>query len=538
MSRWLNLGQIIHVNARKFPNTTATCDAHRRYTYPQLNERSCRLANALTKLGLKKGDKVAVLLENCTEFIEVYCAAAKSGLIAVPVNFRLIPSDIQYILNDSGAKALIVHDEFVACAESIRGNVPAIPKSNYIGVGAGIPEGYIRYEELLAEGSAGEPHVEVNDGDTWIMLYTSGTTGRPKGVIRSHASYIAFYLINCVDFGYTERDVCMNIMPLCHVNSTYFSFCFTYLGGTVYVHPARKFDPLDILKIVEKEKVTFISLVPTHYNLILSVPAEVRAKVDVSSVKKLLCSSAPARRDMKLAIMDYFKGVELYEGYGSTEAGIVTVLKPHEQLGKLGSIGRESCGTDMIKILDGRGDPVPCGEIGELYSRGPMLFDGYYNMPEKTRDSFKGGWFSAGDMARQDEDGYYWLVDRKNNLIITGGEHVFPSEVEEIVCKHSKVFDCAIIGVPDAKWGEAVTAVVVLKPGRIATAEEISEFCKDKMAGFKRPKTIMFIKSEDMPRTATGKILHRVLRERFGGPVFEGATEQPGTLLSSLDVPR
>ncbi|MCP4689139.1 MAG: long-chain fatty acid--CoA ligase, partial [Desulfobacterales bacterium] len=304
---------------------------------------------------------------------------------------------------------------------------------------------------------------------------------------------------------------------LCHINSTFFTFTFTYIGGTAYIHPARSFRAAEILEIIEREKITFISLIPTHYSLILNVPEAARAR-DVSSIRKLLCSSAPVRKEMKLEIVDFFPGVELYEAYGSTEAGIVTVLKPEYQMNKLGSIGFESLGTDVVKILDEARNEVGVGEIGELYSRGPMLFDEYYKLPEKTAASFCGEWFSAGDMARRDEDGFYQIVDRKDNLIITGGEHVYPSEVEKVIGSHPGVMDVAIIGLPHEKWGEVVTAFAIPQdPADPPEEEEIIEFCKGKMASYKRPKAVHFISQADMPRTGSGKILHRALRERVVG---------------------
>jgi acyl-CoA synthetase (AMP-forming)/AMP-acid ligase II len=308
--------------------------------------------------------------------------------------------------------------------------------------------------------------------------------------------------------------MCLNIMPICHVNSTFFTFNFTYVGGTFYVHPARSFRPPEIFEIIEREKVNFISLIPTHYNMILSA-ADAAKEHDVTSVTKLLCSSAPVSPEMKKQIIEFFDGVDLYEGYGSTEAGIVTTLFPEEQYTKTGSIGRESSATAIIKLLDEDRNPVPQGEVGELFSYGPMLFDEYWKLPEKTESSFHGKFFSAGDMARMDEDGYYEIVDRKDNMIITGGEHVYPTEVENVLTLHPAVYDAAIIGIPDDKWGEAVKAIVILKEGQEATAEELMEFCRGKMAGFKRPKTVDFIKEDEMPRTGSGKKLHRKLREKY-----------------------
>jgi acyl-CoA synthetase (AMP-forming)/AMP-acid ligase II len=519
MACWLNLGQILKVNAKKFPRTVALKDRERSLTYPEVNRRVNKLAHSLLALGLKKGDKVAVLLENSIEIIEAYLATAKTGIVIVPINFRLIGADVEYIADNADAKAFIVHDEFVGTVDPIRPRLAKIPPANYIVVGKPSP-GYRAYEEFVAAAPESEPEVEVLPGDTWILIYTSGTTGKPKGVVRTHESHIAFYLINAIDFGFNEHDVCMNVMPLCHINSTFFTFTFTYIGGSVYIHPARSFRAEEILEIVAREKITFISLIPTHYNLILSAPPEARGH-DRSTIRKLLCSSAPVRKSMKLAIMEFFPGVELYEAYGSTEAGIVTVLKPEYQMKKLGSIGFESLGTEFVKILDGEKNEAAVGQVGELHSRGPMLFKEYYKLPEKTASSFHQGWFSAGDMAKKDEDGFFHIVDRKDNMIITGGEHVYPSEVEEAVGSHECVFDCAVVGLPDEKWGEKVAAVIITRPGvdpKSITAKDIMECCREKLAGYKRPKEVVFISQDEMPRTPTGKILHRVLRERLGPP--------------------
>jgi acyl-CoA synthetase (AMP-forming)/AMP-acid ligase II len=514
MAYWLNLGQNLKVNAKKFPNTIALKDRERAFTYPETNRRVNKLAHSLVSLGLEKGDRVAVLLENSIEIVEMYLATAKTGLVIVPINFRLICPDVEYIINDSGAKALVVHHEFAPLVDEIRPNLKHIEPDNYIVVG-GEREGYTEYETFTQGSSESEPRADVRPEDTWILIYTSGTTGRPKGVVRSHESHVAFYLINAVDFEFNEHDVCLNVMPLCHINSTFFTFTFTYIGGSVYIHPVRSFRGEEILEIIEREKITFISLIPTHYSIILTVSKGAR-KRDVSSIRKLLCSSAPARKDMKLAVMDFFPGVELYEAYGSTEAGIVTVLKPEYQMEKLGSIGFESLGTDFVKLLDEEGNEVGVGEIGELYSRGPMLFDGYHELPEKTASSFRGEWFSAGDMASRDEDGFFQIIDRKDNMIITGGENVYPSEVEKVIGSHPDVFDVGVVGLPHEKWGEAVTAFVIPKdPDNLPAEAEIIAFCRDKMAGFKRPKAVHFICQEEMPRTGSGKILHRALREHY-----------------------
>lgn len=510
---WLTLGKMLRVNAKKFANKIAVKDAKRQLTYEQLNLRTNKLANALLKLKLKKGDKIAIMLYNCIEYVEIYCAIAKIGLIAVPINWRLDSKNIEYILNNSDAKAIIVAENFVETINSIETKIKKVKK--FISVGEKIKE-YKNYEEIISNAKEQFPNVNVEGKDTWYILYTSGTTGVPKGVVRSHASYSAFFLVNAVEFCFSEKDKGMIIMPLFHVNSTFYGLLFLYIGGSLYIYREKDFNPEELLQTIAKEKPNFISLIPTHYALILALPEEIRNKYDVSSLRKLLCSSAPVRKDMKLKIMEYFKNSELYEAYGSTEAGLVTILKPDEQLKKLGSIGRECLCTDVIKILDEKGKEVKVGEVGELYSKGAMMFSEYYKMKEKTKKSFKDGFFSAGDLVKKDEDGYYYIVDRKNNMIISGGEHVYPSEVEEVIAKYEKVLEVAVIGIPHEKWGESVKAVVVLKENCECTEEEIINFCKDKLASFKKPKSVSFIKKEDMPRTASGKILHRVLRERYG----------------------
>lgn len=513
MACWLNLGKMIKINAKKFPNTIALKEKERSFTYPLLNKRVNKLSHSLLSLGLKKGDKFAVLLENSIEIVEAYLAAAKTGLIIVPVHFRFVGKEIINIMENSDAKAFIVHNEFTSTVDSIKKSLRNVPSDRYIVVGEKA-EGYREYEEFICHSQDCEPKFDIDCKDPWIILYTSGTTGKPKGVVRSHESYIAFFLINAADFGFNEHDVCLNVMPLYHVNSTFYTFLFLYLGGSAYIHPARHFRAEEILEIIEREKITFISLIPTHYNLMLNV-SDAAKKRDLSSIRKLLCSSAPVTKKMKKEIMKFFPGVKLYEAYGSTEAGLVTILKPEEQLRKLGSIGYEPVGTDCLKLLDDDGNEVDVGKVGELYSRGPMLFNEYYKMPEKTASSFRGEWFSAGDMARRDKDGFYYLVDRKDNMIITGGEHVFPSEVQGIISTHPGVFDVAIIGLPHEKWGEQVVAIVVQKDNSKVDEKMIIEYCRDKMAGYKRPKQVIFIKDNEMPRTATGKILHRTLRERY-----------------------
>ena len=517
ISKWMTAGTVLKMMAMQCPDKQGAADKFRKMTFKEWNERSCRLANALNQLGVKKGDRFAILAYNCVEWLEIYAATAKGGQITVPIMFRLAPPEMEYVINHSECKAFFVAKDFVQTVNSIRNKLPTIPPENFVYWGDDkAPEGYQHYESIVAKAPPAEPDVIVDADDAWNLMYTSGTTGKPKGVIRTHEGNLGQYLLSNLCMGVRPDDCVMLVMPMCHINSIFYSFAYTYVSARVFVYNMISFDPVDLLKTIEREKITFTSLVPTHYIMMLSLPDEIKKSIDVSSIRQLLISSAPARKDTKLAIMEYFKNAELWEAYGSTEAGLVTLLRPEEQFKKLGSIGREIWGTDRIKILNENGNEVPRGQVGELYSRTASIFKEYWKDPEKTKLVFQGEWFSAGDMAYQDEDGYFTLVDRKANMIITGGENVFPSEVENLLGSHPTIKYVAVIGVPHEKWGEAVKAVVVLHQGKTATEKELIEHCRGRIAGYKIPKSVDFIKEEEMPMTATGKILHRILREKYG----------------------
>ena len=514
----LNLGEIVAAHARLRPNKIGTRDSRRALTFAQWNARACRLANALLGLGLNKGDRVALLAYNRVEWMELYVALAKAGLVAVPVNFRLVTPEIKYIAEHCQARAFIVEDELVKGVESLRGEL-AIPNGAWIHLGSPAPRGWTDYEALIAEASDSEPHQGVVGADTWALMYTSGTTGRPKGAIRNHRGSALMSLVTAYDMGLTVDDTALLVMPMCHANSLNFACTFSYIGATVVVDDRKSFDPEALLATIASQHVTFTSLVPTHYIMTLGLPDQVKASYDVSRMRKLMISSAPARKDTKLAILDYFTNSQLYELYGSSEAGWVTLLRPDEQIEHLGSVGREWTGTGPVKILDPEGREVPDGEVGELFSCTPYAFDGYLNDPIKTAEALRpDGYCSVGDMARRDDHGFIYLVDRKSNMIISGGENIYPSEIEGILARYPGVKDVGVVGIPHDKWGEAVHAVIVLHDGAAATAAEVLEWCRDKMAGYKRPRSISFMAEADMPRTATGKIQHRVLRDRLSKP--------------------
>ena len=514
MNHLLTVADAVATHARLSPNKLGARDSKRELSFAQWHERATRLANGLLGLGLAKGDRVALLAYNCVEWMEIYVALARAGLVAVPINFRLTAPEIAYIVQDCEARAFVVQDELIDRVGPLR-EEGLIEPHRWVHFGAATPAGWSGYEALIAVASARVQDLRVRPADPCALMYTSGTTGRPKGAIRSHEGNTLIAMATALEMGFTRDDTALLVMPMCHANSLYFSHTFTHLGAACVIDDRKSFDAEALLATLAGQKITFTSLVPTHYIMMLGLPEATKARYDVSAVEKLMISSAPARKETKLAILEHFRNGKLYELYGSTEAGWVTLLRPHEQIDRLGSVGREWLGSGPIRLLDPQGREVADGEVGELFSRTPYVFDGYWKNPQKTAEAFRGDWCSVGDMARRDAHGYIHLVDRKSNMIISGGENIYPSEVESVLGAHPKVKDVAVIGVPHDKWGEAVKAIVVLHEQQQADEAELFDWCRTRMAGYKRPQSVMFVSEADMPRTATGKILHRVLRDKL-----------------------
>jgi acyl-CoA synthetase (AMP-forming)/AMP-acid ligase II len=517
MKDLLNLGQMLSVHARLSPDKVGARDLSRQMTFRQWNERTCRLAHALLGLGLSKGDRFAVLAYNCVEWLEFYAAAAKSGLVIVPINFRLIGPEIRFILDNAGATALIVQDELAGVVEDIRADLP-IPAANIIHFGERpCPAGWSDYETLLSRAADSEPDEHVLPSDPWTLMYTSGTTGNPKGVLRNNRSGALLSMVTEIELGVHRNDGALLVMPMCHANSLNFYGTFAYCGGTTSIYSRKNFDPEHCVRTLAEGGSSFTSLVPTHYIMMLGLPAAVRERYELGRVTKLMISSAPARQETKRAVMEMFRNSGLYELYGATEVGWATMLHPHEQETKLGSVGRECVGSAPIRLLDESGAEVADGEAGELYCCTPYTFDKYWNLPDKTAAAFNGAHCSVGDMARRDSEGYIHLVDRKSNMIISGGENIYPSEVEAVIGAHASVKDVAVVGLPDEKWGESVYAAVVVHADATVSEAELSVWCKERLAGFKRPRGFSFLAEDEMPRNATGKILHRALKAKLQG---------------------
>jgi acyl-CoA synthetase (AMP-forming)/AMP-acid ligase II len=517
MKDLLTLGQMLSVHARLSGDRLGARDLDRSLTFAGWNDRACRLANALLGWGLRKGERVAVLAYNTLEWLEIYMAASKAGLIVVPIHFRLVAQEVRFIIENAGAAAVIVQDELTGVIDEIRAGL-SVRQVNYVHFGKRpCPARYRDYEELLGGARGSEPPVTVTPSDPWTMMYTSGTTGNPKGVLRSNRSLTLLALATAIELGLNRNDGALLVMPMCHANSLNFFSAFAYCGGVTAVYSRKSFDPEHCVRSLAEGSTSFTSLVPTHYIMMLGLAPAVRAKYDLSNVTKLMISSAPARQETKRAVMEMFRNSGLYELYGATEVGWATMLHPHEQYTKLGSVGQECVGSAPIRLLDENGDEVRDGKAGELYCSTPYTFSEYWGLPEKSAAAFKGEYCTVGDMARRDEEGYIHLVDRKSNMIISGGENVYPSDVEAVIGAHPLVKDVAVVGLPDQKWGERVHAAAVLKEGATLNESELLDWCKDGLAGYKRPRACSFLRDEDMPRNATGKVMHRMLKTQLQG---------------------
>jgi acyl-CoA synthetase (AMP-forming)/AMP-acid ligase II len=508
----LTVNWMLRVNARKYPTKVAVTDATRRLTFGELERRVNRVANAVMGLGLGKGDKVAVLMRNQIEWAELLFGFARAGVICVPVNFRFVGREIQYVVEHSEARAIVCGQALAERLDGVRDQLREIPEDRYVLVGAGGRAGYRGYEAWLGAASEQDPGVDVEDGDCWYLGYTSGTTGFPKGTIISQRCRTLGACYTAIEYGIGDEDTNLIVMPLFHSNAIFFQMMQLSVGGSVYI--MEEFDPEQALRVIQEQRITNASLVPTMYAMMLGLPAAVKARYSVDSLRVLISSSSPLLTKTKEEIVEFFRRGALHEFYGSTEAGVVTNLKPRDQLRKVRCVGQPFFGTE-VRLVKPDGEDAAPGEVGELYSRGiTHAYDGYYKNPTATLEAFRdGGWFTAGDLAYQDDEGYVYLVDRKKDMIISGGENIYPTELEEVLVRHPAIEEVAVVGTPDAVWGERVCAVVRLREGASATDTELVDWCRGKLADYKRPRAVVFW--PELPKNPTGKILRRVIRERM-----------------------
>lgn len=513
LSRNIVLGEILARNSRKYPNKAALLSEGRQLAYGEFNERVNRIAHAMQDIGIARGEKIALLLFNSIELIECCFAAAKLGAVAVPLNCRLVGHEIAYILNDSDARALIYAGNFHEQIAGIRDQLPGVRE--FIGVSAPGGESWSRdYGELLSKGSPDEPLSIVDDDDPAQILYTSGTTGKHKGAVLTHKNLF----MGCISINYavgsdiSPDDIYLCVAPLFHIGGMIMTLQMIHLGGTVVIH--RQFDPAAIARSIQDQRTSFLFLVPAMCLFLLMVPG--LAELDLSSVRTIIHGGSIMPTELKKQLIAAFPGARIYDVFGQTEGGM-TMLSPEDSLRKQASVGRATVELEF-RVVDDEDRDLPPGQVGEVVYRGPVVMREYYKKPEATAQAKAGGWFHSGDLGRMDAEGFLYIVDRKQDMIVSGGENVYPAEVEEVLSRHEKIQEVAVIGRPSEQWGETVHAFVVQKPGEPLTEEELLSFSARFLAGFKRPKSVDFIQA--LPRNAVGKVLKTELRKKYGSAIM------------------
>jgi fatty-acyl-CoA synthase len=506
-----SVGDLLHRTARRYPDKPAVVAGDHRVTYRQFDVAVNRAAHALAARGLAKGDRLALLSHNSWQYAVLAFATAKLGVVLVPVNFMLGPDEIAYILRHSGASGMVAEDALAPTAEralataGVTGGVRGwIPLS-----GAAPSSGWEDVDGWWQEGPDAAPEVLVGDDDPLRLMYTSGTESRPKGVMLSSRSLIAQYVSCAIDGGMSPDDVELHSLPMYHCAQLDCFFSVdVYLGATSIIVPGP--DPATLLATIARERVTKLFCPPTVWISLLRHPDF--DTTDLSSLRKGYYGASPMPVEVLRELQRRLPDVQLWNFYGQTEmAPLATILRPDEQLPRAGSAGRASLNVETM-LVDDAGSPVPPGEVGEIVHRSPHAALGYYNDEEKTAEAFAGGWFHSGDLGVMTEDGYLSVVDRKKDMIKTGGENVASREIEEAIYELDGVAEVAVFGISHPHWIEAVTAVVVAKPGASLSAEDVDAHARARLAGYKRPKYVVL--ADALPKNPSGKILKRELRDQ------------------------
>ena len=506
-----NLGLFLSKRATLNPDREAYVDGNGtlRLSFAELNARCNELANALLDAGAEKGERIALLLMNSAEFMETYFAAAKIGAVVVPLNWRLVPDELEFILKDSGAKHLIFGEEFLDSVTELQARGDKTDIRHWLQVTANEPLAPFAqdFRGFADTGSAAEPPLGARGDDLLYIMYTSGTTGLPKGVVHSHNTSIWAAVTVAATTYFHDADRYLGALPMFHVGALLPLTVNVYRGATSVV--MRTFDPQTAWELIEREKLTSGLAVPAMLNFMLQVPGF--EKYDTSSLRWILSGAAP----VPVALIERYAelGIEIHQVYGLTETcGPACVIDAENALARIGSTGKAFFHTD-VRIAKPDGSTCAPGEAGEILVRAPHVMLEYWNRPEATAETIVDGWLHTGDIAVADEDGFIFIQDRIKDMIISGGENVYPAEIEGLLVTHPKIIEAAVIGQPSEKWGESPFAIVVRNCESLS-ADDVREFCASKLARFKQPARVEFI--DQIPRNPSGKILKRVLRDEFG----------------------
>jgi acyl-CoA synthetase (AMP-forming)/AMP-acid ligase II len=500
LSKRLVLGEVLARHARKTPEKTALVFGEKKFTFRQFNARVNQLSHVFISHGVKPGDKVSFILYNGNEILECYFAAFKTGAAAVPLNYRLAAPEIQYSVANSQARVLVYDEELEATLNDVDWSKTSVGEKVCVGKAG-------EYEKWLDQGSPDEPLVLLEEEDPAVIMYTAGTTGKPKGPVLTHKNLFvnATNWILCTQI--TEKDCWFSPPPLFHAAAFAGMLPHLLVGAKNVV--ARNYKPEEAVVLIEKEKITGLVLIPTMWVDFLQLKE--LDDHDTSSLSRCFSGGAIVPLEIKKQIISRWG--KMYDSFGQTEMSPnTTMLLPEDVIRKMTSVGKAMPNVEL-RVVDDQDKDVPVGKVGEVVYRGPTSMLEYYRKPEATAEAFKGGWFHSGDLVRMDEEGFVYVVGRKKDMIISGGENIYPAEIEDVLYEDPRILEAAVIGLPDPKWGENVTAIIVLKAGMTMTEGDVVEVCRKKLAGYKKPKHVYFVDS--LLKNATGKIVKNQIRDRF-----------------------
>ncbi len=508
MMRRITLGDCLRRTAKRYPRKVALIYQDKRTTYEQFNELANRFANAMTDRSYSKGAKIAFLGLNCSEFLYTLFGCAKAGLIFIPLNPLLKPEELHYAMVNAEVEAIIMEENFAPTISELLPRLPQIKDAIRVDRGGGKQEGMLDYEELLSQGAAEEPEVFIEERDPLEILYTGGTTSFPRAAVLTHLSIVMSATSIGMDFQAYHTDVNLTVMPLFHVAQLVATLSAILSGGSNVIMPWVDFKGM--LEVIERERVTLFFLVSTMYRFFMDEPDF--DKYDLSSLRIAFYFGAVMPESLQRECMEKITP-NIGLGFGQTEMSpTASTFKPEDQLRKAGSLGNSSIFVE-IEIMDEAGNILPRMQVGEIVYRSPHLMEGYYNDAASNEIAFTGGWFHSGDLAYMDEDGFLFFVDRKKDLIKSGGENLASIEVERCIYQDERVQEAYVIGLPHERWGEAVTAVIVPREGSGLTEQDVIDHCKKNIAGYKVPKAVIF--ASELPRSATGKTLKYMLRQQL-----------------------